>query len=355
MGESGRHGWSTTLKPVPCLTHEAGCQLPLTRRANTFHLSACLGFYGEAPWKMVATTTTGSAVSSLSGRELGSPGASGALHPPLAEALPAPVDVVPEDVPLRPVLSAWSLVAALQTGSRPSMEAALQQLRERQWIEARKNELSHGARPHEAEILDAPSKPEDPMEIERREVAHMPPMPWCLACRFGNVRDASRLIIAVQQCDQQLRSRSTSVSSVKMQRPMTWRPIMCWRILGRRFSVQWTWRHRPPWRLRCGERTLSSSTRLRSSLGSSRGSGTRNWSQGAKRTSHHGNCVQTSWQRSRRQVCKLEFDQRRHLATARSPWVQWVACRRCCRNKYELFETDLETKIMSHLLTSHGF
>ena len=63
---------------------------------------------------MVATTTTGSAASSPSGRELGGPVASGALLPPLAEALPAPIDVVPEDVPLRPVLSAWSPVAALR-------------------------------------------------------------------------------------------------------------------------------------------------------------------------------------------------------------------------------------------------
>ena len=59
------------------------------------------------------------------------------------------------------------------------------QLRERQWIEARKNELIQGARPHEAEIPDAPSKPEDPMEIERHEVTHIPPMPWCLRVSFG--------------------------------------------------------------------------------------------------------------------------------------------------------------------------
>ena len=58
VGELGRHGCSTTLGPVPCLTHEAGCQVPLTRKANTFYLSARLGFYGEAPWKMVATTST---------------------------------------------------------------------------------------------------------------------------------------------------------------------------------------------------------------------------------------------------------------------------------------------------------
>ena len=51
---------------------------------------------------MVATATTGSAVSSPSGRESGGPEASVALLPQLAEALPAPMDVVPEDVPLRP-------------------------------------------------------------------------------------------------------------------------------------------------------------------------------------------------------------------------------------------------------------
>ena len=72
--------------------------------------------------------------------------------------------------------------------TRPRAE---QQLRERQWIEARKKELIQGARPHEPEILDAPSKPEDPMEIERHEVTRIPPMPWCLACRLGKGRDAS--------------------------------------------------------------------------------------------------------------------------------------------------------------------
>ena len=209
VGELGRHGWSTTLGTMPCLSHEAGCQVPLTRKRNSFYLSARLAFNGEVEWKMVATTSTGSATPSPSGRELGSSGASGALLPPLAEALPVPMDVVPEDVPLRPVLCAWSPVAALRDGLKAlnglvhgtkdelwkwlcEYEArAEQQLRERQWIEARKNELIQGARLHEAETWDAPSKPEDPMEIERHEVTHIPPIPWCLACRLGKGRDAS--------------------------------------------------------------------------------------------------------------------------------------------------------------------
>ena len=107
------------------------------------------------------------------------------------------------------MLSAWSPVAALRDrlkalngptyGTKDELWKRLceyearaeQQLRERQWIDARKNELIQGARPHEAEILDAPSKPEDPMEIERHEVTRIPPMPWCLACRLGKGRDAS--------------------------------------------------------------------------------------------------------------------------------------------------------------------
>ena len=55
------------------------------------------------------------------------------------------------------------------------------------------NVVPEGSSVHEAEILDAPRKPEDPMEIERHEVTHIPPMPWCLACRLGNGRDASHL------------------------------------------------------------------------------------------------------------------------------------------------------------------
>ena len=105
---------------------------------------------------MVATTSTGSATPSPSRRELGSSGASRALLPPLAEALPVPMNAVPEDVPLRPVLSAWSPVAALRDrlkalngpvyGTKDELWKRLcecearaeQQLRERQWIEARK-------------------------------------------------------------------------------------------------------------------------------------------------------------------------------------------------------------------------
>ena len=140
VGELGRHGWSSTLGPTPCLLHEAGCRVPLTHKTNTFYLSARLGFLGETPWKMVATTSTGSAVPSPSGREL-------------VETLPVSMEVIPAT--------------------------------------------------HEAEIMDAPRKPEDPMEIERHEVTRIPPMPWCLACRLGKGRDASHFRIpAVQEAAQ---------------------------------------------------------------------------------------------------------------------------------------------------------
>ena len=269
---------------MPRLSHEAGYQVPLTRKGNTFYLSARLGFYGEAPWKMVAMTSAESATPSPSGRELGSSSASGALLPPLAEALPVPMDAVPEDVPLRPVLSAWSPVAALRDrlkalngptyGTKDELWERLceyearteQQLRERRWIEAHENELIQGARPHEAEILDAPSKPEDPMEIERHEVTHIPPMPWCLACRLGKGRDASHFRSPAVR-------KSTSVSSVMMQLPMTWQNLYL-KTLGRRFCVLLTWRHRTPWQLRCQEKKLSLSMQLVSSSVSSKDSGT---------------------------------------------------------------------------------
>ena len=180
---------------------------------------------------MVATTTSGSdlagAASSSSGLELpaasssSASGASAALFPPLAEALPALVGL--EDVPLRPVLSDWSPVTALRdrlralngpiSGTKDELwkrvcenEArAEQQLRERQWTEARKTEFIQGARPHEAEIVGAPSKPDDPMEIDRHEVTHIPPMPWCLACRLGKVQ--MHRIFVVQRREKQLQSR----------------------------------------------------------------------------------------------------------------------------------------------------
>ena len=38
VGELGRHGWNTIMGTMPCLSHEAGCQVPLTRKGNTFYL-----------------------------------------------------------------------------------------------------------------------------------------------------------------------------------------------------------------------------------------------------------------------------------------------------------------------------
>ena len=66
VGELGRHGWNTIMGTMPCLSREAGCQVLLTRKGNTFYLSARLGFYGEAPWKMVAMTSAESATPSPS-------------------------------------------------------------------------------------------------------------------------------------------------------------------------------------------------------------------------------------------------------------------------------------------------
>ena len=254
VGELGRHGWSSTLGPTPCLLHKAGCRVPLSRKANTFYLSARLGFLGETAWKMVATTSTGSAVPSPSGRELGSPES---------------MNVVPE------------------------MSSV-----------------------HEAEILDAPRKPEDPMELERHEVTHIPPMPWCLACRLGKGRDASHFRSPAVREAAQIQVDFCFLG--KMQQPTT-QPSLCRRTRGRRFCMQWMCRLRTLWRLRCQERTLSSSTRLGSLLASSRDLGTRNWSLGATENQLSRQLRTGSWQRSKRQVCKLEFEQNGLLATARSP------------------------------------
>ena len=65
------------------------------------------------------------------------------------------------------------------------------QLRERQWIEARKNELIQGARPHEAEIPDAPSKPEDRWKLSVMKSRTFRQCHGAFACRLGKGRDAS--------------------------------------------------------------------------------------------------------------------------------------------------------------------
>ena len=49
VGELGRHGWSTTLGPRPWSKHEAGCQVPLTRKANTFLLVCSLVILRRIP------------------------------------------------------------------------------------------------------------------------------------------------------------------------------------------------------------------------------------------------------------------------------------------------------------------
>ena len=278
---------------------------------------------------MVAMTSAESTTPSPSGRELGSSSASGALLPPLTEALPVPMDTVPEDVPLRPVLSAWSPVAALRDrfktvngptyGTKDELWKRLceyearaeQQLRERQWIEARKNELIQGAKPHEGEILDGPSKPEDPMDIERHDVTHIPPMPWCLACRLGKGRDASHFRspavreAAQIEIDSCFLHDDAAAYDVAEPVPETWATILC------AVDVE----TQTPWQLR-----------LVSSSVSSKDSGTLNWSSGATVNLPFLQLWTGLWRKSRRQVCRHEFDQRKHLVTVHSPWVQWGAC-----------------------------
>ena len=362
VGELGRRGWSTTLGPVPCLSHEVGCQLPLTRKAN----SARFGFYGEV------TTSAGSATPSPSGRELGTAGASGALLPPLAEALLVPMDVVPEDVPLGPVLPAWSPVAALRDRLKAlngpvydtkdelwkrlcEYEArAEQQLRERQWIEARKNELIQGARPHEADILDAPSKPEDPMEIERHEATHIPPMPRCLACRLGKGRDASHFRSPAVQRSSSDR-RSTSVSSVKMQLPMTWRVILCRRTPGRRYCVQWMWRHRTPLATALPGKNAELEYAIWQLISFIKRFG---YTELVIRSDGEP-AVTAIVDRLMAEIKKTGVQARvRPEKTPRyssqSLGDSGQHCSRYCRNKCEHLKTDLETKVKSHLLTSRA-
>ena len=47
-----------------------------------------------------------------------------------------------------------------------------------------------GARPAEANLPRAPARPMGPLEIERHEVTHLPPAPWCVACRLSKGNDA---------------------------------------------------------------------------------------------------------------------------------------------------------------------
>ena len=73
------------------------------------------------------------------------------------------------------------------------------------------------------------------------------------ASRVVWARVEMRLIFVVRQCEKQLRSKSTSVSSVMMQMPMTLQSLYL-KTPGRRFCVLLTWQHRTPWQLRCQEK-----------------------------------------------------------------------------------------------------
>ena len=198
MGELAVHGWSCLLGELPRLEHSNSAVVPLVRQGNTFYLQARLGWLGDSPWPpMVATATA--MEEETPGAASSSSAVSPLMLPPLPPGLPAPAgaEAVPQQVAERPVLSAWSSVGALKGrlkalggpvyGTKDELWKRLceweaiaeKQVRERQWIEARKKAMIDGALPVAAELPVAPELPTDPAEIERHEATHIPPMPWC--------------------------------------------------------------------------------------------------------------------------------------------------------------------------------
>ena len=207
-----------------------------------------------------------------------------------------------------------------------------------QCIEARKNELIQGARPHEAEILDAPSKPEDPMEIERHEVTHIPPMPWCLACRLGKGRDASHFLspavreaaqIQVDFCFFREDAAACDVAT-DLVPETSWATILCAvdvatqnplaiALPGKNAELKYSFGQLISFIKRLGytELVIRSDGNLPS------------------RELWTG-----SWRTSRRQVCRLEFDQRKLLATARSPWGAVGSMQSLLQKQVRTLKTD---------------
>ena len=171
---------------------------------------------------------------------------------PLAEVLPAPINGVPEDVHLRSVLSAWSPVTAVRD-----------QLQARYW----------------GQVVEAAL--------------------WIRGSGGNNFENVNGLKLA----------RMNSFRVQNPTRPRLWtpqaNPRIWWRlndtvtpatnaVVPPQIQVDFSFfredaaaytatdpvpkNHRTPWRLRCWERMPSSSMRFGSSLASSRGSDTRNWS-----------------------------------------------------------------------------
>ena len=181
------------------------------------------------------------------------------------------------------------------------------------------------------------------------EVTHIPPMPWCLACRLGNGRDASHFRSpAVREAAQIqidfcfLRDDAAAYDVAEPVPENPWATILC--------AVDVATQN--PLAIALPGKMLSLSMRLGSSSVSSKGSGTQNWSSRAMGSLPLRQLWTGLWRRSRRQVCRHEFDQRKHLATALSFLGAVGSMQSLLQKQVRTLKTDLETKIKSHLLTS---
>ena len=84
VGQLGRHGWSTTLGTMPCLSHQVGCQVPLTHKGNTFYLQLVWDSTVRHPgrwWRRLLRAVQRPHHPDVN---RGSPGASGAFSPKLS-------------------------------------------------------------------------------------------------------------------------------------------------------------------------------------------------------------------------------------------------------------------------------
>ena len=131
-------------------------------------------------------------------------------------------------------------------------------------------------------------------------------MPRCLACRLGKGRDASHFrspaVREAAQIQIDFCFLREDVVAYDVAEPVPGKPLGDDSVCSRRGDTETP----------CQGKVLSSSMRLGSSSASSKGSGTRNLvirSDGE--AFHYWQLWTGSWRRSRRQVCRHEFDQKK--------------------------------------------
>ena len=314
----------------------------------------------------MATTSTGSATPSPSGRELGSSGASGALLPPLAGALPVQWRRC-RKTSLSDLCCLLGLLWLLcETDSRPSMVrlAARKMSCGSGFVNTRPGRNNNFVNGNGLKLVRMSSfRVQDPMRSRFEMLQANMRIRWKLSrhevSTFRQCRGASRvvwarvemrLIFAVRQCEKRLRSIDfcflrEDAAAYDVAEPVPenpWATILC--------AVDVATQN--PLAIALPGKNAELEYAIGQLSVSSKGSGTRNWSSGATESLPLRQLWTGSWRRSRRQVCRHEFDQKKTPRYSSQSLGAVRSMQSLLQKQVRTLKTDLETKVKSHLLTS---